>query len=309
MKRTVPRLCLTGYTFVEISIAIGVLMIVGGIAYSLLMNSATLLAKNLSLNQSNSILRSALDRIYSEVNQANGLPKLINADGTPLSGSGPAAGIILDRYIGGPYVVSNVSGTGLAAGVTTLKITRSTNALAAPTPSPNDVISMGDGSVRPVVKTFTTATADPSPSPAPNPGQTLTVTLQNPLSAAIPWDSTVKQTATLLHRKAFVVVPVSGRGELRMYGNVENVTNYSDPSGYVVLSREIGMQTQGTEDENKPFKIVSTDESGAVLGASFLRIAMRVEDQQFNKYLATQQAKSFNTFLRVDTLLRPRTIP
>lgn len=308
MKRKASK-SLAGYTFVEISIALGVLFIVGGIAYSMLISSTTLLAKNLSLNQSNSILRSALDRMYSEVNQANGLPKLINADGTPASGSGPAAGIIFDRYIGGPYLVNNVSGSGLSAGATTLKITRSTNALAAPTPAPGDVIAMGDGSVRPIVKSFTTATADPSPSPAPNPGQTLTVTLQSPLSASISWDSTVKQTATLLHRKAFVVVPSNGRGELRMYGNAEAVANYNDPSAYVVLNREIGLEVQGTEEENKPFKIVSTDDSGAALGASFLRIAMRVEEQQFNKYLATQQSKSFNTFLRVDTLLRPRTIP
>jgi hypothetical protein len=39
---------------------------------------------------------------------------------------------------------------------------------------------------------------------------------------------------------------------------------------------------------------------------------MRVEDQEFNKRLsslAVQQAKDFNTFLRVDTMLRPRNIP
>jgi hypothetical protein len=36
---------------------------------------------------------------------------------------------------------------------------------------------------------------------------------------------------------------------------------------------------------------------------------MRVEDHQYNNYLASHQAKEFNTFLRVDTMLRPRNIP
>ena len=114
MKRNARQLRSAGYTLVEICIALVVLMIVGGLAYSILMSSTTLLAKNVSLNSSNTILRAALDRIYSEINQANGLPKLINADGTDAaSSSGPAAGIIFDRYVGGPYIVVNLVGTGL----------------------------------------------------------------------------------------------------------------------------------------------------------------------------------------------------
>jgi len=66
------------------------------------------------------------------------------------------------------------------------------------------------------------------------------------------------------------------------------------------LSREIGTQTQAGADESKPFTLKQQN------GVSFLNIAMRVEGQTYNRALATRQAQEFNTFLRVDTMLRPR---
>jgi hypothetical protein len=85
-----------------------------------------------------------------------------------------------------------------------------------------------------------------------------------------------------------------------MYNNAETVVDYNDPAGYVVLTRGIGTQVINGLDEKTPFSLVTQN------GNKFLGIAMRVEDQQYNKYLATRQAKEFNTFLRVDTALRPR---
>jgi hypothetical protein len=280
-----------GYTLAEISIALLLLMLVGGLAYSMLMNSTTLLAKNVALNQSNSILRSALDRIYSEINQSNGLPKLINPDGSDAaSSSGPAAGIIFDRYLGGPYIVTNPSGTGLSATDQSLQMKCSTNALASPpVPAINDVICIDNGATRPLVNNCSVSSSGGL--------QTLAVTLKAPLGKNISWSSSVQKTAYVVHRKAFVVAPVGGRGELRMYLNAETVTNYGDPASYIVLTGEIGMQP----GEDTPFTIVTQN------GASFLSIAMRVEHQQFNKYLASRQAQEFNTFLRIDTMLRPRT--
>lgn len=282
-----------GYSLVEICVVLAILMLVGGLAYAMVMNSTTLFAKNVSLNSANVILRTALDRMYSEINQANGLPKLINADGTDAaSASGPAAGIIFDRYLGGPYIVTNPSGTGLPATAQSFDMTRSTNALASPPiPATNDVICMDNGTNRPRVSSCTVSGGGI---------QTLSVTLQAPLGTAIPWSSSVNETAYLVHRKAFVVVPVNGRGELRMYNDAETVTDYNNPADYVVLTREIGTQTQGGEEEDKPFRILAQN------GTNFLSVAMRVEDRQFNRVLATRQAGEFNTFLRVDTMLRPR---
>ena len=249
MKRTTINLGSTGFTLAEISISLAVLTIVGGIAYSILTSSTTLLAKNVSLNSSNTTVRKALDRIYSEINQANGLPKLINADGTDAASAiGPAAGIIFDRYLGGPYVVTNPGTSGLPAGTLSFEMKCSTDPLALPPiPGANDVVRIDNGATRPLV-----SSCSPSAYPSATPAiQTLTITLKAPLTAKIPWASGITQTAYLVHRKALVVVPVNGRTELRMYGDAETTTNqnppasyYSDSANYVVLTREIGTQSR-----------------------------------------------------------------
>lgn len=327
MKRNEFKLASGGFTLVEILISLAVLVIVGGLAYSILTGSTALLAKNLSLNSSNTIVRATLDRVYSELNQANGMPvsnggsipgKLINADGSAVATNadgtgGPAAGIIFDRYVSGPFVVGN-PGTGLPANTTSFNLYYSTDALASPAPpAKNDVVIM-DGVTRALVSSCSAplSYSAPIPNPTPVSGKMLTVTLQNTLGSytnptattgtAISWNSNVQQTAFVLHRKAFVVVPVSGRGELRMYPDAESVTDYNDATKYIVLNREIGTQT----GENTPFAIVNQDAQGNSLGANFLSIAMRVKDQQFNNYLANKEAKEFNTFLRVDARSRPR---
>ena len=329
-----------GFTLVEISITMAVLTVVGGLAYSMLMSSTNLLAKNISLNSSNISVRSALDRINAEINQSCAFPTidpaipkppclLINADGTPASTSAPAAGVIFDRYLGGPYIVGN-PGTGLPATATTFTLYYSLDPLVdpliqptnPPAPATNDVVMM-DSSTRALVSSSTVSTTFSSPMPNPTPGSPLgrvaTVTLPDtlgtytvPTGTAVAWSSTSQRAAYVVHRKAFVVVPVSGvngpPAELRMYPDAEKLTEIiNDSTKYVVLTREIGTKTftVGGVDfkEHLPFSLIAQN------GATFLNIAMRVEDQQFNKRLATQQAKEFNTFLRVDTLLRPRNMP
>ena len=128
-------------------------------------------------------------------------------------------------------------------------------------------------------------------------------------------DFSCNRQPTSFIAKPSVVVPVNGingpPAELRMYTNAENLPSViNDPTQYVVLSREIGTNQRAnspfeksgaTNYENKPFGIY-TD---SATGTSYVSIAMRVEDQQFNKRLATQQSKEFNTFLRVDAVLRP----
>ena len=303
-----------GFTLADVSISLALLAVVGSAGYSMLMSATTLLAKNVSINSSSIIVRRSLDRMFSEVNQANRLPILINADGTGATGTGPAAGILVDRYLGGPYIVGN-PGAGLAATALVFNLFYSEDPLAnPPVPARDDVVIMA-GATRALVSSSTapSSTFVLPPTPAPIPGKMVTVTLQNILGTytvppmatgtAIGWSSTSQQTAYLVHRKAFVVVPVNGStgpAELRMYPNAEKVTDYNDATKYIVLTRTIGTKTVNGLVENKPFSIATQN------GNPFLNIALRVEDQQFNKRLTTQQANEFNTFLRVDTLLRPR---
>jgi type II secretory pathway pseudopilin PulG len=289
--KNAARKSIAAFTLIELMIGIVVLMVLGGIAYSILINATTLMAKNISLNASSTTLRAALDRVYSEVNQANGLPTLVNADSSAAANaSGPAAGIIFDRYVGGPYIVTN-PGSGLVSTTTSFSMKCSTDPLASPGPAqPNDVVSMDDGNARPLVQSCTTSTAGSL--------QTLTVQLQNPIGKDILWDATVQKTAYRIHREAIIVAPTNGRAELRFYRDAETLTtsNCNNASTYTVLTRDIGTAA----GESTPFSYVT---QGAT---RFLNVAMRVEDRQFNAYLASRQAHEFNTFLRVDTMLRPR---
>jgi hypothetical protein len=317
MKRNITATKSAGYSLVEISIALLVFVVVGALVYAMLLASTSLLAKNLSVNSSNTLVRSTLDRIYSDINQANGAPILVNADGTLTGSTAPAAGVLFDRYVGGPFIVGN-PGSGLPWNTTSFKLYYSTDPMASPvTPVRNDVVVM-DGVTRALVSSCSAPSgtyASPIPSPTPVAGKMVTVTLQNNLGTytnppvtsgtAIAWLSNVQQTAYVLHRKAFIVVPINGRGELRMYRDAETVTNFNDPNSYVVLSSSVGTETKDAAPENLPFSLVTQN------GATFLSIAMRVEDQQFNNYLKsryipTNQAREFNTFLRVDAMMRPR---
>lgn len=285
-----------GFTLVELMIGIVLAMGLGLVAYSILTNGMQLMAKNISLNASNTSLRSALDRICAEVNLAtgSGLPKLLDNSAAP--GIAPAAGIVFDRYLSGPFVILNPSGTGLTASATSFQMKTSTDGMAySPVPKKDDVILMDDQTTRPVVLSCSPATL------TKNTGlQTLTITLQGKLGKDVNWKSSEQKTASVIHREAFLVVQTGGRAELRFYANAETLgpANYNSTSTYTILTREIGTATGDTT----PFSYVTQN------GTSFLNIAMRVEDRQFNNYLSTRQAKEFNTFLRVDTILRPRNI-
>lgn len=311
MKQNVTAIRSAGYTLVELSIALLVFVVLGGMVYAMLIGSTSLLARNLSVNSSNTLVRGTLDRIYSEINQANGTPLLLNADGTLTNSTAPAAGVLFDRYVGGPFIVGN-PGSGLPWDSTTFKLYYSTDPMANPVaPVKNDVVIM-DGVTRALVYSCSAPSAysSPIPSPTPTAGKMVTVTLKDKLGnytnpiitsgTAIPWLSNVQQTSYVLHRKAFIVVPSNGRGELRMYPDAEALSNVNDTSTYTVLSRSVGTETNDSVTENLPFSLVTQN------GVTFLSIALRMEDQQFNNYLKTKQAREFNTFLRVDTMMRPR---
>jgi hypothetical protein len=280
---------------------------VGIACYSMLLNSSILFAKNVSLNTSSTTVRTALDRMYNDINQGYGMPKLINVDGSPAT-TPSAAGIAFDVFLGGPYVVTNPSGTGLPASTQTFTMKNySADALTAqPLPVTNDVVLLDNGITRPVVNTCASSVSSNV--------RTLTVALQSVLGNSVSWNSTTTKTASLVHKRAYVVAPVNGYAELRLYNNVEGGIDYSAPANYVVLARGLSDKTTvnasgQTINDSTPFSFVN--ESGGAcdsLGCSnpFLQIAMRVEGQGFDNTLKLKQANEFNTFLRLETRLRPR---
>ena len=104
-------------------------------------------------------LRAALDRVYTEVNQGNGLPKLINADS---SARGECFGTRLRNYFRSlprrTLTSSQIPGTGLPEYGDIFRYEISTDPLASPpAPQINDVVSMDGGNTRPLVQSCAAA--------------------------------------------------------------------------------------------------------------------------------------------------------
>ena len=147
--------------FAEVSIYFGIAVIISGVAYSFLRGAMTLYAKNMSIVRSHTNLRSVLDRLGNNLQQANSLPVLINTRGAVAAA--PAAGLYYDRYLGDPYVVTNPGGAGLPSATMSVTITRSTVPLASPPiPVAGDAIMIDDPNdpVRALIATSTPVTVD-----------------------------------------------------------------------------------------------------------------------------------------------------
>jgi hypothetical protein len=272
---------------VEMVTGLSVLALIGMLGYSMMLSSMNLLVKGVALNSSNTALRNGLDKLFVEINQAYGMPTLVNEDLTSAGSNGPAPGVIFDRYVGGPYVVTNTSGgAGLAATATSFLLKAWMDPLTAPpTPGPDDVVLIGTRRLR--VQSCSIMDLGSGDGV-----RTFRVTLPSQVgSGGISWDSSTKQLAYLLHRKAFVVASANGRAELRLYNNAE-----TDTSNFVVLARGLSARPE----ETTPFSIANKN------GSPFLNVGLRAEDQEFGNYLSSRQQNDFNTFLRVDTSLRPR---
>src|SRR5262245_51418874 len=100
-----------GLTLVELVMYCLLAGAVGLIVYGTLRTSSTLSTKNASLNRSHDELRSALDRLASNLRMARNVPTLLNTSGAVVS-SGPAAGVRYDRILGEPYVLDPVMTAG-----------------------------------------------------------------------------------------------------------------------------------------------------------------------------------------------------
>src|SRR5258708_39720184 len=101
MKAPPHRRGRSGLTLVELMIYLWLSVIVSGVGLSFLRSETMLYTKNVSLVRSHTNLRSVLDRLVNNLQQANGLPSLITTTGA--SSAAPAAGLYYDRYLGDPY--------------------------------------------------------------------------------------------------------------------------------------------------------------------------------------------------------------
>ncbi len=156
MKNSFRRRRLLGASLMEMTLYLGIAAALSGVTYGFLRSTTMLYAKNASIVRSHTSLRSVLDRLSNNLQQANSLPVLITTTGA--SSAAPSSGLYYDRYLGDPYVVSNPSGTGLPSSTVTVTLTRSTDANASPPiPAAGDAVLIDDpnGAVRALVSTVT----------------------------------------------------------------------------------------------------------------------------------------------------------
>jgi hypothetical protein len=295
MKKITPHKLHAGTTLVELVIYIGLSVVVSSVGLSFLISQTRLYAKNMSIIRSHTEIRSALDRLVNNLQQANGLPVLITTAGA--SASSPAAGLYYDRYLGDPYVVSHPGGTGLTAAATTVTVTRSTVPLASPPlPSPGDtlLIDAPGNPVRALIATSTPGVIDGT-----NQRQTIVLKLKSPLGKAVSWTPSQVQTSRLAHREAFLVMPRADNSDLRFYPNFEPMPALNDPANYVVVSDQLG----NGAGETSPFSIGLEGADKIVRASLFSRAT------DYGRYLEAKQQYEFNTFVRLNTSLPSRLRP
>jgi len=283
-----------GFTLVEMLVATTVAAAVGGFALAYLHVGTILFAKNVTVNYSNNSLRWSVDEAIDRVQSSAIIPVLIDTTGTAAITS-TSAGIYYDRLLGDMYVVTNPSGTGLAATANSATLTYSTNQYASPpVPQAGDVVLFNGASsgMRPMVSTASMGSTTGST-------QAVTVTFTAALGTAVSWTSSQIETAQLVHREALIVMPNGSAYEFRRYPSFETTANLNDATKYVVLSGQVG--TQGSEPT--PFTIVASGPD------QLLSMTYVVRAGPYQNYLANKEANQFSSYQTVRTTIPLRQRP
>jgi type II secretory pathway pseudopilin PulG len=295
MNRTRTAHSSRGFTLAELSIYMGLFGVLAAVAYGFLRSDLTLVAKNTSINQTHTAMRSSLNRLADELQQARDIPDLITATGSPTSGS--AAGLSFDRFIGTPYVVTHPGGAGLSASATSITVARSTNPLASP-PIPQAgelmLIDAPDQPVRARVASVSAAAINVAAQ-----RQSILITLAAPLGTAVTWNAGTPKTADLARRVAFIAVPVVGKCELRYFKQFEPMPSLSDPANYVVISDQLSAQS----GETTPFSI------DASTSDKLVKVSLRARTREYSGWLSKRQSNGFNTFTAVNSTMPSRLRP
>ena len=101
-----------GFTLVEMMIVAASVAVIGGIAFLLLNTGMILFAKNTAINVAHQQARTAVIQIESDLHSSVSLPQLIDANRSPVAGTGPAAGISFQHFAAGPFKITSRAAVG-----------------------------------------------------------------------------------------------------------------------------------------------------------------------------------------------------
>jgi hypothetical protein len=279
-----------GFTIAELLVGSTVGIIVSLGIFAFINTSSMLTARNLALNLTSNSMRTALDRAEFLIQQSATAPKLIDTSANVVAGTGPAAGVRFDLFVGGP-VVADPGTLSLTAATTNLAIRYAETSSRAP--SVGDIIRF-DGSpttLRPRIGAITSNTA--ISAGMRQAAVTLSTTLGTPVT------STTGLRARIVRDVALIVMPSGGGRQLRYYTDMSSTVSLSDPTKYTVLSDQIAMETA----DATPFSKTTID------GSEFVSLSLRLRASNFDRRLIGKQADQFNTFAQVNTYIRPKTNP
>lgn len=279
------------FTLVEVLVGTAVSAVLATAIFALLNAGMILSAKNLSLNLTSNSMRTALDRVEQGVQMGNAMPTLIDTAGADVA-AGSAAGIKFDRVVGSPYVVTLPAG-GIPASATTLTLTRSTHPVASPpVPSAGDIIliTVNEATLRARIQSVGNPVAGAG-------RQSFLITLTAPLGTAVAPITATIVSSRLVRNVAFLVKPANGKPELRYYQTFDTTTNLNNPAGYTVVTDQIGTAAA----DATPFSIVPVGTQ------SFVSFSLRVRASNADQGIRSQQRDQFNTYSRIETLIRPKT--
>src|SRR5580765_7084502 len=101
-----------GFTLVELLFAMAAITVVGLVLYSLLNLIMVLGAKNAAVNTAHQQARTAMVRMQQDLHSAVSTPYLVDGNGNPVVGAGPAAGISFQKWSSGPHLFKSDAAAG-----------------------------------------------------------------------------------------------------------------------------------------------------------------------------------------------------
>jgi prepilin-type N-terminal cleavage/methylation domain-containing protein len=101
-----------GFSLIELLFAMAVFAVVGLVLYSIVSFTTILGAKNAAINTAHQQARTAMLRMQQDLRSAVSTPYLVDANGNPVNGTTPAAGISFQAWSSGPHLFTSDAAAG-----------------------------------------------------------------------------------------------------------------------------------------------------------------------------------------------------
>ena len=197
------------FTLIEVLVTSSLVVIMGGLVFLSLHAGVYHFGKNIAVNLPYQSSRAAFDVLQRDLHGSAAAPRLIDTSLASVSGAGPAAGVALRGFAGGPCIVASDA----ASNATLIAV----NQIAGVTPRAGDLISFPAFRIERNIISVT------------NSGATWLLTLDAPLGTALAGTATSNFVAFFTRRIGYVIVG----------NNLLRYPDLSQPTTFSVVSRGV----------------------------------------------------------------------